>query len=82
MKANVNKNPMDCFYKVLDIQTGKEIQKCLWADDETGEYCIDISSDHQLKTIIKKGKIKIIDTKNHPTRRCTGNFADDAKGKA
>ena len=97
MKDHAREKPHTRFYKVIDVCTGKEIPDCLWADDETGEYCIYVKGedgkikvewenpkyrhipierwrtdknrkygDLKAKTMIKKGKIRFVDTRKTP----------------
>lgn len=66
----------------IDLDAVKLISNCIWADDETGKYCIYdkdkngkhifltddlgreiLGDNHQLKTSVKKGRIRFINTK-------------------
>jgi len=72
MFAQVGKTPNAHKYRVIDLDTGQEIDFCYAADDETGEYWVyDLDEDGNIKTEIKdgerqavklkkKGKIKLI----------------------
>jgi len=44
-------------FSVIDLDTGKELDRCKWADDETGEYC---EYDGHRNYIIKQGNIKLV----------------------
>lgn len=54
------------FFYVVDKDTGKKIDNCLWADDESGEYevvCLD--ADGNVITKEKKvGNIRLVSTRN------------------
>lgn len=46
---------------VFDLDTGKELDRCKWANDETGEYQVFIDfKNHVPNYEIKKGNIKIV----------------------
>lgn len=63
------------YWKVIDLETGKEIKDCIRADDETGKYEIYARNNkgefilvgdkgyENIKTEMRKGKIKLIDTR-------------------
>ena len=55
-------------YKIMDLDTNKEIELVVWADDETGEYeqcktnrdgSIVYDKYDEIKMINKKGNIKL-----------------------
>lgn len=62
------------FCHVIDKDTGKEIDFCLWADDVSGEYevaCLDAKSNDVVdrnegvvRTEKKVGSIRLVDTRN------------------
>lgn len=61
------------FYYVMDKDTGKKVDNCLWADDVSGEYkvvCLDaegnviIDRDEGTVTELKVGNIRLVDTRN------------------
>lgn len=74
MKKHVS-DPDGRFFKVIDIDTGKNIPRVKWADDETGLYGqikvdkegnIVLEEGYGGKDIVvetKKGNIKLIDTR-------------------
>lgn len=66
-------------YVPFDLDKQQKINRCIWANDETGKYCVyttDVKGDllfetdglgreltgrnKQLKRIIKKGKIQLV----------------------
>jgi len=40
MYLNINEHPEARNYIPLDLDAVKIIRKCIWADDETGKYCV------------------------------------------
>lgn len=71
MKMSV-RHPDHVYFKVIDLETGEEIQQCIVADDDTGEYILRImpgeSGNEGQAPIMKhrKGKIKLIDVRSVP----------------
>jgi hypothetical protein len=48
-------------WQVIDLDTGKQIRRCQWADDEKGEYEVHILDKNDLWiSKIKKGNIKLV----------------------
>jgi len=72
MKKRIGVDENARWYKVIDLDTGKEIKNCIAADDETGEYevyklqtggCLELDSYGDTITEFKKGNIQLIDSK-------------------
>jgi len=82
MYLKIGKHKEAIHYIPLDLDTKKTIRDCIWADDETGKYCVyekdyngsflfitdDLGRElngenRQLKTSVKKGRIRLIDTR-------------------
>ena len=70
MRKQVGVDPDAHWWKVMDIDTGEFIDKCFFADDETGEYGVYgtdafgklmLDGNHQVIHKFKKGRIKLID---------------------
>lgn len=60
-------------YKLINLDTNEEIKDCVWADDETGEYCIilrkengnfifdrDYDGKRGIRKVVRKGNIKFV----------------------
>ncbi len=56
MRLDASKDLRKCRnYKLVDLETGKEIPYCIWADEETGEYecvCVDENGNAKVKLLI------------------------------
>jgi len=54
---------MASLIEVLDLDTGEFIKRCLWANDETGNYChypLDVCDDYFYTDEIKKANIVFV----------------------
>jgi hypothetical protein len=40
-------------WEVIDLNSGNKIERCLWADEESGEYCVYVV-DEKTGTYIEK----------------------------
>lgn len=62
MRKQVGVDPDATWWKVKNIDTGKFIDNCFFANDETGEYGVFKTDGFgQVMREFKKGKIKLID---------------------
>jgi len=51
------------WYEVIDLDTGKMIERCIYADDETGEYRVLVEEAGKDKLEVRQGRIEIRDSR-------------------